>query len=93
MGGPTGATDGYLGSYQQAEKATEPVWIVSCMCLPAGAGREGIVAYHVDGEKRLTVQEIEQWLANLEQARYQIASLEAAMTEAGLEIEHPWERV
>ena len=74
----------------QAGKATEKVWSVSCECLPAGAGREGIVAYHVDGEKRLTVQEIEQWLANLEQVRYQIAALEATMTEAGLKIERPW---
>ncbi len=71
-------------------KATERVWTVSCLCLPADAGRGSITATHVDGEKQLTVQEIEQWLANLEQARYQIAALESAMTEAGLKIEHPW---
>ncbi len=73
------------------EKAVERVWHVSCECLPAGAGRGSIVAYHVDGEKRLTVEEIENRLAQLEQARYQIAAQEAAMLEAGLEIEYPWE--
>ena len=65
------------------------LWTVSCLCLPAGAGREGITATHVDGEKVLPVQEIEQRLADLEQARYHIAALESTMLEAGLEIEHP----
>jgi hypothetical protein len=67
------------------------LWTVSCLCLPAGAGREGITATHVDGEKVLPVQEIEQRLADLEQARYRIAALETAMTEAGLDFGYPWE--
>ncbi len=45
-----------------------------------------IFAEHVDGEKRLTKEQIEQWLADLEQARYHIADLEAVMLEAGLEL-------
>ncbi len=54
-------------------------------------GSDGIIAEHVDGEKRLTVREIEQWLADLEQARYKIAALEAAMLEAGLDFSYPGE--
>ncbi len=67
------------------------LWTVSCECLPTGAGRGSIAAYHIDGEKRFTVQEIEQRLADLEQARYRIAALEAAMLEAGLDFGYPWE--
>lgn len=74
----------------KAGKATERIWTIY---NPTPLrGNNGIIAVHVDGEKRLTVREIEQWLANLEQARYQIAALETAMLEAGLEIEHPWEK-
>lgn len=54
-------------------------------------GSDGIIAEHIDGEKRLTVREIEQRLVDLEQARYRIAALESAMMEAGLEFGYPWE--
>ncbi len=51
----------------------------------------GIVARHFEGEKVLSVLEIERWLGELEQARSHIAALESAMTEAGLELENPWD--
>jgi len=56
------------------------VWFVS----------DETVAEHIDGEKRLDAREIERWLAELEQARYRIAALEAAMVEAGLDFGLPW---
>ena len=49
------------------------------------------VAKHIDGEKRLDARKIERWLAELEQARYRIANLEAAMTEVGLDFGLPWQ--
>ncbi|MEE9611573.1 MAG: hypothetical protein V3W19_09990 [Desulfatiglandales bacterium] len=54
-------------------------------------GPDDIIAEHNDGEKRLTVREVEQRLADLEQARYRIAALEAAMLEAGVDFGNPWE--
>ncbi len=54
-------------------------------------GGETIVAEHFEGEKVLNVKQIESRLAQLEQARYRIAALESAMTEAGLELESPWD--
>lgn len=48
-----------------------------------------VVAEHFEGEKILDGPEIESRLGQLEQARYKIAALESAMTEAGLELESP----
>ncbi len=53
--------------------------------------RDTIIAVHFEGEKRLTQGQIESRLGQLEQARYRIAALESAMTEAGLELENPWD--
>lgn len=50
-----------------------------------------VVAEHFEGEKILDAREIGSRLAQLEQARYHIATLESAMLEAGLELENPWD--
>ncbi len=51
---------------------------------------QGVVdveAVHFEGEKVLSAKQITDRLGQLEQARYRIAALESAMTEAGLELE------
>ncbi len=80
-----------MGYHRGMRGTIQPVVKLWRVYVDHTLGGETIVAEHFEGEKVLYAREIESRLGQLEQARNRIAALESAMTEAGLELENPWD--